>query len=222
MRPFRRVEPHGEPGHSNRDQQETLHSECNRVAVIAGEERCPKRQGRKWQHVEKVEPDQGAIGLSDERDEITMSHPRNCHDDEADNERDKRGSNLPTCVRERLAAGELGHMNLQDEQRNDDREHAVTEGENPPGVDRALGPLRAKSGNVCIAKVTGSRPTMALAGYGVVSSAMVRPLSGWTGRALAPTIFRNASICAVETSTGSVKSVQATPSVHGGVVSEPM
>ncbi len=48
-----------------------------------------------------------------------------------------------------------------------------------------------------------------------------RSPSGCTGRFVAPWSSAIASICAFESVTGSRKTIQRTPSVHGGVVSEP-
>ena len=49
-----------------------------------------------------------------------------------------------------------------------------------------------------------------------------RSLSGCTGRELLGKIALNASICSADSATGSVMTIQETPSVQGGVVSEPM
>ena len=48
-----------------------------------------------------------------------------------------------------------------------------------------------------------------------------RSLSGCTGRALLGKSAPNASICSADSATGSVMTIQETPSVQGGVVSEP-
>ena len=45
-------------------------------------------------------------------------------------------------------------------------------------------------------------------------------MSGETGRELLGKIALNASICSADSATGSVMTIQETPSVQGGVVSE--
>ena len=57
----------------------------------------------------------------------------------------------------------------------------------------------------------------------VYSSTTTRAFSGWTGRLLScPIISRIASSCSLLAETGCLKTTQFTPSLHGGVVSEPL
>jgi len=50
----------------------------------------------------------------------------------------------------------------------------------------------------------------------------LRLLSGCTGRALSPMARLSLSTCFWVTRSGSRKTIQRTPSVHGGVVTEPL
>src|ERR1700761_5417897 len=49
----------------------------------------------------------------------------------------------------------------------------------------------------------------------------LRPFNGCSGRAFSGYRFANAAICVGDTSTGVLITSQVTPSVHGGIVSEP-
>lgn len=56
---------------------------------------------------------------------------------------------------------------------------------------------------------------------GVVSSTNARPCRGWSGRLLPTCTASKAAICDADSSMGVVMTSQLTPSLHGGVVSEP-
>jgi hypothetical protein len=76
-----------------------------------------------------------------------VAGPGDGHHDGADGEGDKGRSDFPDCLGEGLTLGEVGLVDLQHEQRNDDREDAIAEGEHP---HRVVSPLVALQASIVI------------------------------------------------------------------------
>ena len=90
-------------------------------------------------------------------------------------------------------------------------------GFSPPGGGEGLG---EGDGRGAPGEDREARVLRLLVGGGVADERSRSP-SGWVGRKLPSTTAVKASSCSCEISTGVSRTCQATPSVHGGVVSDP-
>jgi hypothetical protein len=72
------------------------------------------------------------------REQVAMPDPGDRHHDEADQERHERRPDILERRPQGLAARELGHVDLEHQQRDDDREDPVGQGHDPRRVVRAL------------------------------------------------------------------------------------
>jgi hypothetical protein len=70
-----------------------------------------------------------------------VAGPGDRDDDEADEEREEGGPDLLQGLRERLTVGQLGDVDLEDEQRDDDRDDPVGQRQNARGIVLAFVPL---------------------------------------------------------------------------------
>ncbi len=82
------------------------------------------------------------LGAPDQREEVAVTGPGDGHHDKADQEGDEGGPDFPQRIAQRLPLGEVGHLDLQHEQGEDDGEDAVTEGQHPRRVVTPLVVLR--------------------------------------------------------------------------------
>ena len=93
-------------------------------------------------------------------------------------------------------------------------------------IERLQGRRIAKRTDVVATAAVSLRMSLRIArqarAHGELDSLIIRPLADWIGRAFIGYSRAKMPICSAEIGTGFFITIHSTPSLHGGVVSDPM
>lgn len=127
LSPTGRIPLDGQPHDRDPKKQEPIHPARGRIPIVPGKEGRAERDHAKGHEIGEVESDHRPVRIPNQPEQVPVPRRGDGNDHEADQKGHEARPQLTAHVTKRLTVGEIGHMNLEDEQRRDDRESSIAQ-----------------------------------------------------------------------------------------------